>query len=82
MLVEQIDLGVGDGAANGDAGVIVSGFAGPSRDIHGRFRRPVQIVQFRPVQAREETLLQLARERLAAANNTPQAGARFNSCFV
>src|SRR6185437_3218683 len=81
MLVQDVDLCVADRAPDGYRAQSALALARPIRDIHGRFGRPVQIVQICR-QHRKESLLQLKGQSLTAADHPLEAGTRGFQSFL
>ncbi len=81
LAIEDINLGIGDGAADGHGIQRGIALAGPIGHVHCGFGRPVQIVQFR-IQHREEPPLQFQREGFTAADHALQAGARCRQAIL
>ncbi len=74
MRIEHVQAGIGDRSADRHAvGVGIGAF--PDADIHRRFGRAVEVVQACVWQALPCCMRQIRRQRLAAADNAPQAGA-------
>ena len=77
MLVENINLGVPHGLADGHNISCAVGGALPVRNVYGSFRWSVQVVQL-GAEPFKKAMLQFKGEGLTAANDSPQAGALLN----
>ncbi|KMK82300.1 hypothetical protein KCQ_07588 [Pectobacterium atrosepticum ICMP 1526] len=69
--IEDIELGIGDGAANGNEAAVVVRLTGPEGDVNGGFGGAIEVMEL-GVEAGKEALLQLGRQGFAAADDTAQ----------
>ena len=53
ILIQDVNLGVGDGTAYGNKRARIIAAASPERDVYRGFRRAVKIVQFRSLAAKK-----------------------------
>ena len=68
IVVENINLRVCNRSADGNKRALVISPARPIRDVHGSFRRTVEIMQL-SIACREEQPLQIRTEFLSAAEH-------------
>ena len=73
-MIQNVDLGIRDRAANGNKAAAVVPAASPIGNVHGSFRRPVEIVQFGRIAVGEEKPLQVRGQFLTAAENLANTG--------